>query len=234
MDEVKIEKETTAVAETGVMPSPVEIVKETVPPPPSSPIASEVAPVEPETENLIEPEPSPVFPETAQPPVFPEQPIPKRIGRPPGSKNKKSDNLHNVRDAKGHFIPGPPPKANFDDLLGAQPPGQSPLPNLNGEVVDYTKLAEITFALSTGMLSGVFGPEWQPESEEEKKSVVLPLAAYYKSKDVSDLPPGVLLAVVVGAYSIRRLPKPGTSNKIKAAWFWVKSKFTRKKPFTVV
>jgi hypothetical protein len=191
------------------------------------------------TDNQPLGEPSPVFPEAQQPPVFPEPPPPKKkTGRPALPRDEKGRiirdpakpaNMHNVRDDKGHFIPRPPPKADFSDILGQGEP-QAAQPAFNGELVDYTKLAEITFSLSTGMLSGVFGPEWQPENEEERKFVVQPLAAYYRSKEVKDLPPGVLLAVVVSAYGIRRLPKPGTSTKLKLWWVWLTSKFKRKKP----
>jgi hypothetical protein len=184
--------------------------------------------------------PSAAFPEPLQPPVFPEpEPPPKKGGRPPLPRDasgkiirdasKPAPKLHNLRDAKGHFVPPPPPQADFSDLLGrAETATQTP-PVWNGDIVDYSKLANVTFDVSTGVLCGIFGPEWKPESEEEKKSVVEPLAAYYRSKEIKDLPPGMMVVIVVAAYSARRIPKPGTSAKLKLCWLWFKSKFSRKK-----
>ena len=120
--------------------------------------------------------------------------------------------------------------ADFSDVIGGneQRKTESVLP-VNPSGVNYDALAGMTFDLTVGTLTTVFGPEWQPKSPEEKQSVVIPLSAYMKSKNFSDLPPGMVLCVMVVAYSSTRLQTPNTKQKITGAWLWLKSKFFRKK-----
>jgi hypothetical protein len=96
--------------------------------------------------------------------------------------------------------------------------------NTPAPVKDFGKAAEGIFALSTGALTMVFGPEWQPESPEEKQQVCACLAEYLKTKDIPDLPPGIALCFVALVYSAKRFRAPTTSEKIKAGWVWLKLK----------
>ena len=89
---------------------------------------------------------------------------------------------------------------------------------------NFQALAGMTFDVSVNTLSMVFGPEWQPQNNQEKEQVVAALANYYRAKDMSDLPPGALLALVVVAYSAPRFTKPNTRNKLLLGWQWLKVK----------
>lgn len=89
---------------------------------------------------------------------------------------------------------------------------------------NFEALAGMTFDVSVNTLSMVFGPEWQPQNNQEKEQVVAALANYYRAKDMSDLPPGALLALVVVAYSAPRFTKPNTRNKLLLGWQWFKAK----------
>ena len=143
---------------------------------------------------------------------------------------------------KGKAIPGYKPPtieepADFSDVLGEDPsPGPqnpNPIPGLaqaaQSAGTDYGALASMFFATGVGIGTAIFGPEWQAKSPEEKQMVCGPLAVYLKSKGMTDLPPGVVLSIVVLAYSAPRLQAPATRQKIQAWWFWVKSKFFRRK-----
>jgi hypothetical protein len=119
--------------------------------------------------------------------------------------------------------------ADFSDVTGGEPRKNENVLPVNPAGVNYDALAAMTFDLTVGTLTTVFGPEWQPKSTEEKSSVVIPLSAYMKSKNFSDLPPGMVLCVMVIAYSSTRLQAPNTKQKLAGAWMWLKSKLFRRK-----
>jgi hypothetical protein len=91
-------------------------------------------------------------------------------------------------------------------------------------VVNYEELAGFVFDSSTGTMAMALGDEWRARSPEERKSVVDTLAVYLKSKQVKDIPPGVMLTIVLLAYATPRLKEPATASKIKLGWSWVKFK----------
>lgn len=127
----------------------------------------------------------------------PEGEIKRGRGRPKGSRNKPL----------------------FDDVKEATKPQ-----------VDYNIMANMTFDMGTGILANVFGPEWlpSPPAKEgmpgERDVVVASLKTYFESKQVQDLPPGLMLTVVVCSYALPRFQQPTTSGKIKLTWVWLKTK----------
>lgn len=133
-------------------------------------------------------------------------------GRKPGSKNTQ--------------------RANFDDLAKVV---QDTAP------VDYKFMAEMLFNMSTGTLSGLLGPEWMPRedapgsnSSREKDNMVECIRIYLQTRQVKDIPPGLMLTFVCVAYAGPRLKAPGTSEKVKGAWYWLRSKFSRKPKLKVL
>jgi hypothetical protein len=136
----------------------------------------------------------------------------KRRGRPPGRKNT--------------------PKPDFSDIPGAQA----------AEVlVDYKQMSCALFDMTTGVLATSLGPEWQPRPVQkvgeivvdERGAVCSALEVYLKSKQAKDIPPGLMLTIVVVAYAAPRLQAPSTKEKLlpaaKYAWMKVKSFFSRKR-----
>ncbi len=95
--------------------------------------------------------------------------------------------------------------------------------------VDYALMSGALFDMSTGALSTMFGPEWQPKSAQEREHVIMPLMHYLKSKQVQDIPPGMMLTIIICAYAAPRLREPSTASKLSAMWVWLKSKIIRKK-----
>jgi hypothetical protein len=113
---------------------------------------------------------------------------------------------------------------DFSDLGGASAATTAVAPIETQKVVDYTLLASSTFDMTTGTLVVVFGEEWKARSPEEREIVCNALAVYFKSKNVQDIPPGLMLTVVCLAYALPRLRAPNTSSKLKLAWTWLRTK----------
>lgn len=129
--------------------------------------------------------------------------------KPPGSQNGATSS-----GTENHGRP------DFSDILGN---------TAQAAETDYGALANIFFDTGVGVTTMFFGPEWQPRSPEEKSMVTAPLAVYLKSKGMTDLPPGVILSIVILAYSAPRLQAPSTKQKLQGGWIWLKSKIFRKK-----
>lgn len=151
---------------------------------------------EPATTNTVPFPNLPPIESTAQPTVeTPPTPTPQKPGRPKGSLNK--------------------PK--FGELLPPPPVGEI-------KPVDYGAMAAVTFDMSINSLTMIFGNEWQPQNKQERQMVVEAIAAYMKSKEMQDLPPGVMLAFILAAYSAPRIQHPNTRGKLIVMWMWCKDK----------
>ncbi len=149
---------------------------------------------------------SPAGPGT--PPVT--EPMKRGRGRPPGSKNKAAG------------APGGSP--SFDDVPKEPPPAP----------VDYKAMATMIFKITSGTMAQVLGPEWLPRQPPpglpgEEEMVIEATANYMKTKQMPDIPPGAMLCLVILMYSAPRFQAPSTKEKVKGVWFWIKSKFGRKK-----
>lgn len=111
----------------------------------------------------------------------------------------------------------------FDDVT--KPPAP-----ITEKIVDYDAMAGMVFDMSAGILTMTFGDEWQPKPPEqpgkpgERDIVCGALAGYFRSKEVADIPPGLMLTVVCVAYAGGRIRHPNTANKLKLAWQWTKVK----------
>jgi hypothetical protein len=152
-------------------------------------------------------------------------------GRPMGAKNLKNRTQNN----EGQFDDEP----SFDDI---QPEST---PSVEQVETDYKMLAETLFNMSTGTLCMLLGPEWQAREiqivkqpggndvvYDEKRTVCSALEVYLRSKQATDLPPGMILTMVCIAYAAPRIQAPSTNERLKLAWAWVKRKwsgFRRKK-----
>jgi hypothetical protein len=184
----------------------------------------------------------PVSPEGAQPALFDspaDQPAPaKPTGRPPGSKDTKPRKPRAVqlRNSKGHIIgnvvapPGtpivPPRTSTPPDFSDVQGNGtETGQPTDQPADFDSQATAEVAFDTTAGVLTMVFGDEWQPRNKEERLVVVDSLAHYFKSKNIKDIPPGVAVLLVVTTYAALRFRAPSTSGKVKLWFQWVKSKW---------
>lgn len=151
-----------------------------------------------------------------------------------------------LRDEKGHWIPrrvsasgkpiGRPPDSTPGKRQGgAATPDFTDLTQAPIEPApDYDMMAGMVFDSGTNTLALIFGPEWQAQNPEERGAVIGALKKYFEAKQVKDIPPGLLLCVVLVAYSAPRLRAPKTSEKIRFGWTWLKLKWAalrgKKKP----
>lgn len=208
-----------------VDPNSLVAADETAPPPPA-----ESPGVDPGDlvagDETAPPEPSAAAPAAPPPPP----PAPGRRGQ-----HKKGCTCGRCKwsrpGAPGAVKPAPAGNADFSDLgvdSGApadfsdlSAPAPEPAP-------DYDMLAAVSFDMGANTLSMVFGPEWQPQNETERASVIGALKTYFKAKEVKDIPPGMLLAIVLSAYAAPRLRAPSTSSKLAMAWAWFKNKLRRR------
>jgi hypothetical protein len=80
--------------------------------------------------------------------------------------------------------------------------------------------ANLTFNL--GVMS--FGEEWQPE-KDEALAVKEAYRNYFDAKGITDFPPGVALAITLGAYALPRLRHENTKSKLSRFVSGVKNWF---------
>lgn len=120
---------------------------------------------------------------------------------------------------------------DFSDITGGDETVMAPAPAAEPvKLVDYGKMGEMTFDLGTGIFVKLFGDEWKPQSAEERAGVVDAIRAYYQSKQMPDIPPGMMLAIVVAVYAAPRISAPTTRSRLQMLWTWTKLKIFRLKP----
>jgi len=136
------------------------------------------------------------------------QPGKRGRGRPPGAKNRRP---------------------SFQDLEQI---------TATEVIVDHKAMSVMIFDSSTGCLAMTLGDEWRPRSDEERAGMLGAIEAYLVATKAKDIPPGVMLTLVILAYSAPRLQAPSTASKLQLAWSWVKVKvfpfFRRKSKVSTV
>lgn len=133
----------------------------------------------------------------------------------------------------------PVPPADFSDIPGQPAPaGPSPIAVLPDQ--RFEGMANMTFDMSTQLLSRIFGPEWLPNADadnpqvsHERMTMVAAIKKYYESVNLPDIPPGYMLCFVCLAYAAPRMAAQPTKTKLQACWLWLKMKFTRRKQTAV-
>ena len=160
-------------------------------------------------------------PENPEGPTFPDKPPGyKGTGRPKGSR---------TRSKGGRFAPGSSSPAFDGDGGGGGGPSFS---GNEQQAVDYEALANMAFDMGTQSMAMLIGEEWLPRKLkspsgaefDERLTIVPALAKYLESKEVPDLPPGVVLCLCVAMYSSARFRMPNTREKLGGLFSWVKGK----------
>ena len=98
------------------------------------------------------------------------------------------------------------------------------------ETVACRKAGEIAAIAFTQFGVALFGEEWQPiqnENENEREILVGAFSDYFTAKGIIDIPPGVVLCIAIGGYSIRRIGKPQTKSRLGKARDFLRSKLGR-------
>ncbi len=124
-----------------------------------------------------------------------------------------------------------------------RPKGTQPAGGMTGAPVDegFGARASAEVTVDTVALLGqmIGGAEWGMVQQydnagnlvfDEREAGVDAFHRYYEATGVRDIPPGVAVSLWVLMYTGRRFASSApTRNKAKAAWYWLKSKFSRKK-----
>jgi hypothetical protein len=92
--------------------------------------------------------------------------------------------------------------------------------NAQGAVMDiYEAAAELYLRTGYSTMGALVGPgEWDPDSEDEHRSIKVPLTEYLRQKGTVDLTPGQMLAFAITAYSLKRVQKPTTKERLGLLW----------------
>ena len=104
-----------------------------------------------------------------------------------------------------------------------QPPAQ---PGPDRAEIDRRNTARISAVLFIRFGIGFFGDEWLPikrEGMDEQTEMVDLFDNYYRSKGISDLPPGWALALGLAGYAAVRIHLPKTQSKMKILFITVQS-----------
>ncbi len=82
--------------------------------------------------------------------------------------------------------------------------------------------------IQTGVI--VFGPEWLPDPKAmEQEQLEYAFKMYFEAKGITDIPPGVALAITCAAYAAKRLYQPVTQSRVAYMIGWIRGKFSRRK-----
>lgn len=206
------------------VPKPPDAAKPVEPVPPVDP--APVKPVEP-APPVDNPAPAPTIAETPAPvipPVAADRVPLGETGEIPASNIPQTDQQPPQTDQ---------PKKRGRPLGSKTTPPQFAV-DLTDEDKKLLAVAGMTFDLSTGSLTMIFGDEWKPRNAEERQFVVTAIAGYYKERGEIDIPPKLMLAIACLAYCAPRFTAPNTSTKLKFMFAWLKEKiggiFRRRKP----
>lgn len=231
-----------------VIPEPEKQV-ETPPPAPAPTIEPALVPapvqvVSAET-SLLDVEPAPVPASTVAPStvvdlLVEDPPVNRLNGAPPAPVISEPPVVCTCGKIlpDGTVKPGTGPHKKLCPMRGKHAGDKQPAPplqpspsqvNLEGAatsvtVANYQLMGEAVFDMSISTLTLMLGPEWQPSKPDERTMVTVALAKYFETKKVEDIPPGLMLTLVITAYALPRFTQPSTKGKLVLGWLWFKSK----------
>lgn len=121
------------------------------------------------------------------------------------------------------------PRSQVGTLSGSSGPVGSPEAQASQQA---TVAALHTAALVQGIGITIGGDEWKFEKDDktgrdEEAHCIQAFQAFYLEKGVTEIPATVGLAIFAIAYAAPRFTKPKTQNRVKAGWYWLKSKFSK-------
>ena len=120
--------------------------------------------------------------------------------------------------SKGNFRKKKKPKSVLGDTKKQAP--------VDKDVI-FKGAAEITVQSMETFCSGILGEEWLIINGEERRVMTHSFYNYFKSKDISDLPPNLILAIVLSNYAGKRVVKPKTKSKLGLFWSGIKKVFKK-------
>jgi len=141
----------------------------------------------------------------------------------PGDGSDAAASLTRARFKRGRPGKGDPrykPRA-------LNPPAEVITPAVFQSKVDYRGTAVLTVHSVTGLAETVFGPEWHP-TENEDTALCDATEAYFRAKNIPDIPPGWMLLFVTLGYVTPRLNSENTARKLSTWKMKVVNAFRKK------
>lgn len=144
-----------------------------------------------------------------------EAPIGESI--PSGAPLIESDNRPQEAPKRGPGRPrkdGSTPRSSRPRAMNPAPPGEPATGGALDADIAYRQMGIMSAGLFIAAGVGVFGDEWKPDQPEEQHGLEIAATAYFKAKGIGELSPGWVLLGAVAAYSIPRLQRPATAEKL--------------------
>lgn len=106
------------------------------------------------------------------------------------------------------------------------------------DIETQARMAAAATVEAIGMMGRMLGgDEWAfvrnvELGVDERAQGIDAFTTYYKAKGVTDVPPGVIIAIWGLGYIGPRMAMPQTKSRLQLAWSWIKTKFARnRRPF---
>jgi hypothetical protein len=118
-------------------------------------------------------------------------------------------------------------RARLSDVVpNPNPPPLVPLaPKKITRPADYENLGNMAASLWFSGGETIFGDEWRP-NPAESDGVPKAFTAYFRAKEIGDIPPGVALCLALGTYSVARITRPTVKARFVQGWLWVKGRWS--------
>lgn len=140
----------------------------------------------------------------------PEAPYGRKADGTPRGKPGRPKKDDAQRDRLNSVNPAPPRKPR-------PTPPPAPMPT------NYDGAATIAANAFFGVGIALLGEDWQPDVQaKEHENVRSAFKNYFVSAGISDIPPGIALAMTLGAYAMVRIPRPTVQTRMQKLWSWVK------------
>lgn len=91
-------------------------------------------------------------------------------------------------------------------------PGKTAAPVTPG-VDKFRSSAESTVLTVEGLCAGLISDEWKFRDKGEKDMMIDATEKYFRAQNIPDIPPGVMLIIVIGMYAGPRFAMPKTREK---------------------
>lgn len=131
-------------------------------------------------------------------------------GRPRGRKPGSKDSYSRGRPARPDWPNEPITPLKKPDQGAGPGPIPQPVKEANAQIAppDYRPLATVMVDMGMGACIQFLGPQWAPKNIggfDEREQIIGALTKYLEANHITDIPPGAMLAIMLGGYGIPRL-----------------------------
>lgn len=99
----------------------------------------------------------------------------------------------------------------------------------NAKAESYKKAGRVAAGAFISLNIMAFGEEFKPDDQAEIEGLRTGFADYFESQDITDLPPGMALVMVMGAYMVPRFTRPKAQARVLNIWGRAKLWYSERK-----